>query len=327
MKIKKNYKLFGVCTTLFFCFTSFSFADADATLILNPKSPTPNSTVTITLESYIFDVDTALITWTSGGKILLKGMGVKNLTLPTGASGHQTPVHVKAVTADNSTTDIDITIVPTSVDILYETPESYTPLFYEGKSLPSEGAAVAFTAIPNISENGAIVPSSSLAYSWYVNDQFMSDYSGMSRSSATFNLDFFNSFTRVKVVARTPRGTNAEKYIDVYPHVILPLLYTYDDILGVNYTSLLTKRFETTKDFTLALEPFYLSSKGSLEKTTTYSWALDGLPVTPLDGRLLAMKPKENSYGSRILSISLSNEMRRLQEASTELYLVFDTRK
>lgn len=323
----KSFLTFFLQLFLFLEITSFAFAEGDATIILNPKNPTPNSQVTATVQSYSFDVDTAMITWSSGSTIILKGYGEKKVTVQTGSVGYQIPLHANIRTADGSVTDININLTPNSVDILYEATESYTPLFYEGKALPGEGAAVTFSALPNIGENGIIIPEKSLAYSWYLNDVFMENNSGMGKSKATFNLDFFEKFTRVKVVARSIKGTYAEKYIDIYPHEIMPLLYLHDEILGSDFTKVINRRFETTKDFTLSLEPFFFSTKNGLENYAKYSWYLDGLSITPLGGRLLSMKPKENSYGSRNLSISVSNSKRRLQKATTDLNLIFDTRK
>jgi hypothetical protein len=48
--------------------------------------------------------------------------------------------------------------------------------------------------------------------------------------------------------------------------------------------------------------------------------------MTP-DQNFISLKPKENSYGSRLLSISTNNTKRYLQKAQTELELIFDTRK
>ncbi len=306
---------------------TFSFAGTEIAVTLNPKNPTPNTPVTATVVSYLFNVNTALITWSASGRDILKGVGEKKLTLKTGAAGEQIPLHVTVMTANNERYEADILITPESVDILYETPEGYTPLFYEGRSLPGEGAMVNFVAMPNISEGGQIIPASSLSYSWYVSGEFVDNLSGIGRQSALIELDFLRSFTTVKVLVHGPYGTTAEKSIDVYPHEVLPLLYTYDSILGVNYTSVITRRFETTKDFTLSLEPFFLSSRGDLKNTTTYSWLLDGLPITPLGGTLLAMQPKEDSYGSRKLSITVANSKRRLQKTLTDVELIFDTRK
>lgn len=326
--IKKNtQKALFLLLLAFFFSPLTSFAEGETLIELSPKTPTPYSPITATIVSYVFDLNLSTITWTRNGKVLLKGVGEKKLTLQMGGSGDSVPLHVKIVGSDNSTTDMDITLIPGSVDILYETPESYTPLFYEGRSLPAEGALVRFIAMPNISEGGKKVPMSSLSYYWYVNDELMEDASGLGRYSGLFNLDFFNVSTRVKVIVRSPRGAVAEKYIDVYAHEVMPLVYTYDDIFGADYTNLITKRFETAKNFTLALEPFYLSSKGPMGDSATYNWAIDGLPVTPFGGRLLSMQPKENSYGSKMLNITVANTKRRLQEGSTDINLIFDTRK
>ena len=306
---------------------SISFAADEASIELSPRNPKPYTPVQATLVSYIFNVNTALITWTVDGKEVLKGVGEKKLKIQTSSVGTKIPVHVTAVTADNMATEIDFVITPESVSILYETPESYTPLFYEGHSLPGEGSLVKFVAIPNISEDGARLNPSSLSYSWYINNELVDNASGIGKQSAMLPLDILSTFTTIKVMVFGPKGATAEHSVDVYPHAVMPLTYSYDEILGVNYTKELGKRFETTKDFIIALEPFYLSTNGQVGGQSSYSWTLDGLPITPLGGKILSMKPKENSYGSRFLSIEVSNKKRPLQKTSTRIGLIFDTRK
>ncbi|MCF7843978.1 hypothetical protein K9M47_03730 [Candidatus Gracilibacteria bacterium] len=312
--------------SIFFLLPTISYAGTEAVVTLSPKNPTPYTSVTATLVSYLFNVNTAHITWSVNGKDVLVGVGEKNYTVKTGEVGSRIPIYVRAVTANNEVYEVNISITPESVDIIYETPESYVPLFYEGRSLPGEGAVVKFVALPNISEGGSTIPPSSLSYSWYVSGEFVDNLSGIGKQSALIELDFLRSFTTVKVVVVGPYGTTATKSIDVYPHDVMPLVYTYDDILGTNFTSLITKRFETTKDFTLSLEPFFLSSNGQIGDTVSYRWLLDGLPVTPFGGTLLSMRPKEDSYGARKLSITVSNTKRRLQKVVTDLELIFDTR-
>ncbi len=327
--IMKKYLLiiYTIILTTFFVSPIVSFAGSEAAVSLEPKNPTPYTSVTATLVSYLFNVNTAQIAWSVNGKEVLRGLGEKKLTLKTGQAGTVIPVRVKAVTADNEVFEVDIAIVPESVDIIYETPESYVPLFYEGRSLPGEGAVVRFVAIPNISERGQIISPSSLSYSWYVSGEFVDSLSGIGRQSALIEVDFLRPFTTVKVMVNGPYGVSATKSLDVYQHDVMPLVYTYDDILGTNFVSVINKRFETTKDFTLSLEPFYLSTKKGLEGTVSYDWALDGLPITPLGGTLLSMRPKEDSYGVRRLSITVENTKRRLQKTVTNLELIFDTRK
>lgn len=326
--IKKFTHYLGILTILsFFLIPSISFAEDEASIDLSPRNPKPYAPVQATLVSYIFNVNTARITWKVDGKVVLQGIGEKKITIQTRSVGDKVPVHVTAVTADNVTTEIDLVITPLSVDILYEASESYTPLFYEGRSLPGEGALVKFVAMPNISENGSRLPASSLSYSWYVNGELVDSASGIGRQSAMLSLDLLSNFTTIKVIAFAPRGTTAENSIDIYPHDVMPLLYGFDDILGILHTTLLGKRIEKTKDFTLALEPFYLSTNGTIGDTAFYTWTLDGLPTTPLGGRILTLHPKENSFGSRNLSIEVGNTKRKLQKISTDVALIFDTRQ
>jgi hypothetical protein len=257
---------------------------------------------------------------------VVRGLGEKKITLKTNGIGENISVKAVAVTANEDTYVTEMNISPQSVDIIYESPESYVPSFYEGRSLPGEGSLVNFVAMPTISEGGAIIPPSSLSYFWYVSGEFVDDASGIGKQSAPIYLDFLRPYTTVKVVVNGPRGTTAEKTIDVYPHEVMPLLYNHDSTLGTNYTSLISKRYEVTKDFVLSLEPFFLSTKGALSDTVSYEWLLDGLPTTPLGGTLLSMHPKENSYGSKKLSITVSNSKRKLQKTTSNTELIFDTR-
>ena len=306
---------------------SYVSAQSDSSIMLNPKNPEPYSPVTLTLVSYAFDVNQATITWSLGNKQLLKGVGEKTLKVQTGGVGERLPIHVSVVTSGGDSVGLDVDIVPESVSILFEAEENYVPLFYEGLSLPGEESVVRFIAMPNMSDGGAILPPSSISYFWYVDDNFIDSASGIGRQSATLKLDTLSDTTDIRVVAHTPGGTVAEKTITMYPHAVVPLLYTYDEILGANHSTLVSKRFEATKDFTLILEPFFLSLNKSLGSTVSYEWLLDGLPVTPLGGRMLTLHPKENNYGSEKLSISISNTKRRLQKGITDVSLIFDTRK
>lgn len=315
-------------TALLFClfFPSFVWAATQGSLTIDPKNPEPYSSVTVSLVSYSFDPNTALIRWTSQGKELLAGYGEKKLVVKTGALGEALPVEVSAETDNGDFINLQITIVPQSVTLLYESKESYVPPFYEGLALPSESAKVRFVAFPSITEGGKAVSAEAVSYFWYVNGELKDSLSGRGKQSASFFLDALSKKTDVRVVAKAPKGTTAEKKTTVYPHAIMPLFYTYDDIFGVNYSSIIERRYEAQSSFTLAFEPFYLSLTEETLSGTIFSWTLEGLPVTPQGGRLLSLQPKENDFGSKSLSISVNNTKRRLQSISYSLDIIFDTR-
>lgn len=305
--------------------SSLSFAQVAATIKLNPKNPEPKSPVTLTFVSYSFDANTASIKWKVNGKTVLEGVGKTSLTLKTGNVGETSSVSVDVSTVSGFKVSQSIDITPSSVILIYESPKSYVPPFYEGRSLPGEGALVDVTALPSIGDEGSLVDPSNLSYSWYVNNELFKSASGLGKQKLRVRLDYLQNKNTIKVIVRSPYGNVGEKSIPIYSRTVMPMIYEYDTTLGVNFTKAIEKRYETVKDFTISLEPFYVSSEES--KPASYTWYLDGLPTTPLNGRILALQPKENSYGTKLLSIDVYGADKRLQKANISAELIFDTRK
>jgi hypothetical protein len=289
------------------------------TVTLNPEAPGPYEKVTISIVSYSFDVNTAMVEWTVGNKVYASGLGVKKITLTLGAVGEAVPILVKVTAPSGEIIQTGMNLSPQSTDIVWESVESYIPAFYEGKALPGEGSHVRLTALPNMTNDGAVISPNNLSYLWYINDSYIDEQSGIGRQSAVIPLDFLSD--------TTTNGSVAEKEVVLYPHATLPTLYLYDDILGTNYKKSVGGRFETTGNFTLSLVPYYLSIQKGSDSYTTIDWALDGLPITPIEKTLLALQPKENSYGTKLLTVSVNNSKRLLQKALTTVEIVFDTRK
>lgn len=320
----KKIKLFLLST---FFLPALLYAASDMTLSTSPSLPAPYQSVTLSLTSYTFDVNTANILWTVSGRTFTGGVGIKQITLQTLGVGESIPVKAQATLDTGEIVEANINLTPQSVDIMWETPESYTPPFYLGKSLPGIGASVRVTALPNLSFNRSQIPAQNISYSWYINDDFLSNLSGYGKQSTNIPLDYLSSKTNVRVVARASSGVAAEKTISIYPHDVLPMLYVYDDSLGVRMEQNIFKRFETTHDFTLSLIPFYLSAKNSFSSSANYTWLLDSLPITPEEKTLLSFHPEENASGIKNLSISLGSSRRTLQKADANLEILFDTRK
>lgn len=301
------------------------FAQTDASLSLTPENPVPFQDVVVTLVSYSFDVNVATVTWSANGKTLSSGLGKKSITLPVGDVGQEIRLTVKATLADGSSVTQQITISPQSVDLVYEAKESYVPPFYAGRALPAEGSNVKITALPILVESGRKVPDSSLSYNWYVNGEYKSGSSGVGKPSIQTALDYLSEATEIRVLVRSPRGNVAEKTISVPPHDVMPLLYPYNELLGTDLSQTFIRRLELSKEITLSLEPFYLSTR-TMEGTASYDWYLDGLPVTPQEKTVLTLRPKADSYGTRMLTVAVAQTRRRLQKAEAALEVIFDTR-
>lgn len=303
---------------------SFVMANINASIKIEPRNPEPRSNVTLTLQSYSFNPNNATITWKANGKLLEQGPGKTSITVKTGDVGSASTITVTAELADGSTIEQAVTIAPSSILLVYESPNGYVPKFYEGLSLPVDTGSVSVTAYPSLSDGEGLLPPSSLSFSWYVNGSILKNSSGLGKQRLTFNLDYIRSTSEVRVLVSTPRGLLSEKTITITPHSVMPLIYTYDDVFGTNFTTLVGSRFQTVKDFTFSLEPMYVPSNE--RKSATYTWFIDGLPSTPAGGRVLTLQPKANTNGKKSLRIDVTGTDPRTQKGSVATEIIFDTR-
>ncbi len=302
-------------------------ADTGVTVSLDPLYPAPYETVEVTLSGYSFDLNVANIVWSSQGKVLLAGLGKKTISVSLGGVGTSVPLSYTVTAAGGASTSGETVLSPQSVDLLYESKESHTPPFYEGKALPGEGSTVRVAAFPSLSDGRGAVAPGNLSYAWYVNEEYKEKLSGVGKSSASVALDYLQESTDVRVLVRTPGGASAEKEITIYPHDVLPLFYPYDDVLGVDLTRPFTRRIELAQEGTFSFEPYYFSRKGNLAASASYLWYVDGLPVQTQEERTLAIRPDKNASGRRTVTVIIDNAKRILQKTESSVQVVFDTRK
>lgn len=322
----RKYLKITLISFIFFVGINLTHAELIGNFTLSPENPGPYEEVTVKLESYDFDVNSADIIWKIDGKTISSGPGVKQIKVTTGAVGTFNSISLVAKLADGQIFQASMNISPSSVVLLWESPESFVPPFYEGRSLPAEGATVRVTAIPQMVSYGKIVGPSDISYSWYRNDEYMESASGRGKQAADISLEYLSDSTIIKVLAVAPDGTKATKNITIYPHTILPIFYLYDPILGTNLTRAITNRFETTREFTLRFVPYFFSLNNGAGDGASFVWSLDGLPIDTEDSTTITLRPKENAFGSKLLSVALENSKRILQNAKTDLNIVFDTR-
>jgi hypothetical protein len=284
--------------SILFVLPVVTHAELQATIKTNPENPAPYEPVDIILSSYSFNVDTSYISWFINDVLFISGIGIKKISLNTRGIGENVIITTKVKTGSGETMELKSQITPASLDLLWESPESYIPPFYEGKALPGEGSVIKMVAIPSFGENGKQISPNNLTYYWYINNEYIENISGYGKQSANIKLDYLNNNTEIKVSVQSIGGSIAEKTISIYPHEIMPIFYKYDELLGNDFSQLLTRRLETAKDITINISPFYLSTNNSLTNSPSYSWFLNGLPINTEDNMYTTLRPKENSLGS-----------------------------
>ncbi len=324
--IKHLVNLLRISFILFIILTPVTHAEFTGTINIDPPNPSTYQAVTATLQSFSFNVDNSLITWYLDNKLIVSEIGKKQISLTTKGIGQTTTIKVQAKMADGNVFEASMTLAPQSVDLSWEATEGYVPPFYEGKAMPGESSQIKVVAVPSFSSSGKPIAPENLSYEWFVDDGKLEDQSGRGKNVAFLNLDYLSNDNVIRVDVTSDDGSTAENTVTISPYKLDPIFYFNDPILGPDFSKAIEDRFETTKEFSLALVPYGLSSSNNIKDYSSFSWSLDGLPIdTPADN-VLSLRPTDNSYGSKSLSVNIENTKRMLQKGVASLQIVFDTR-
>ncbi|MDB5238235.1 MAG: seg [Candidatus Kaiserbacteria bacterium] len=264
-------------------YAQFSIPGADSAVSIStaPAYPGPNASVTLTVQSALYDVGNGTITWTAGGRVIAQGVGATEAHIVTGPIGSATQVQV-TVSGDNGTASRAITITPASIDLLWES-DSYTPPFYRGRALSSAGSSVTVVAIPHLVRSGSAIPPETLTYTWKKDGAVVSSASGRGKSTAVFDGPMLYGTSAISVTAASSDGTLAANGILRIPDTA-PRLMLYEDtpLFGILYNKALVNTTyipETEMSFTVV--PFFGPTVSATDPRLEYAWTVNGTSVTP----------------------------------------------
>jgi hypothetical protein len=248
---------------------------------LSPQYPAPNTTVVLTLESALYDLDTSDITWLENGTQVAAGNGLKTLTVQAGAVGSEVDVEADVAGGSGSASAI-ASIIPTSIDLLWES-NSYVPPFYKGRALPSAGSSVRVVAIPHFSRPGlGIVPSGQIIYTWREDGAVLQSQSGIGKSSAIVDGPSLFGTETISVDAISSDGTISGEAVLRIPDTE-PVLTLYEDqpLFGILYHQALgSTTFVPENEMSFAAIPYFVAESGPSAPGLQYDWTVNQTPVS-----------------------------------------------
>jgi hypothetical protein len=200
------------------------FTAVDISLDVEPQNPDAFQEVTLTLKTFAIDLDIHNITWLVNGDEFTSGIGKKSITLKTGAYGQATNIQARINGQDGSIVLKNITLRPATVDVLWEAVDSYVPPFYQGKALPSRGAVIKVTAIPNLIIGDEYLTHSNLDYTWSWNFNIKGSSSGFNKQFMAIKNSVINRQETVSVdvknTSATVRGSGTTKISFFAPEIL-----------------------------------------------------------------------------------------------------------
>lgn len=137
------------------------------TIVLSTQYPIPGETITATLDDYALGTGGGSIEWILDGTVLNDAVNQREVTFVAGEVGKPQTISVQLQLSNGGALKAEHIITPLYTDLIVE-PQTYTPVFYQGRGMPSFGSTVVLTALID-NGTGQIDPALH-TYSWRLNN-------------------------------------------------------------------------------------------------------------------------------------------------------------
>ncbi|MDR3519779.1 MAG: hypothetical protein P4L63_02750 [Candidatus Pacebacteria bacterium] len=298
---------------------------SDISVTTSPENPTPNSNVTITLSSYVDDLNGVLISWSINGKSSLSGIGQKSFSLTAPALGQQTTVVATLALSDG---DVNETIVvkPAIMTLLWEADGSYVPPFYEGKSMPSPESEVKVVAIPEIKSGSSFIDPNNMLYSWSLDDTNDQSNSGYGKNYYTYTSDYLDNSNNVSVTASSiDQQNSATASLNIATVTPKIEFYKNDPNLGTIWEQALSDGSTITNDENVLAAPYFISPADIRIPFLTFAWSINGQSISVPDNtkNMLPLQVQSGKSGISQIGLEVDNIHSLVNTATKEIVVNF----
>jgi hypothetical protein len=287
----------------------------DITLI--PTNPQPQQRTIAQITTISGNINRANISWFLNGEPLDAGIGKKQIEFITPPAGNTAILSVEA-TLDGVSGTTSLTIIPGQVDIIWESPESYTPPFYKGKAIPSAMANIRVVAIPS-----ALAPRN-VSYQWERNGSVLQGNSGAGMNSIVFKNTELAITENIKVNIDSSQF-QGENRIQITPRS--PSVIVYPKVEGfIDYTRGSNESFSPLGGSTvLRIEPYFFSlSSPNLSSGLRFRYTFNSETYIP-DGRVNEIEiSRPETGGISRLHIEIESIREALQNVERYITIFFN---
>lgn len=318
-----------LCTSIFASQISaqgINIPSVDMSMPLNveiiPESPTPNSTVTAVIKYSGIDSNRTTFSWFINGTLKKSGVGEVNFSFKTGDIGKKIDLKVSAKTPDGQVIEQNISIIPSSVNLIYEA-QSYTPPFYKGKPLFTNQGTLRIVAVPTIVVSSKKVDPKKLIYTWKSDGQILSDASGYGKNVMTFNGGVPWKSTEITVSVKTiDQKVTAQDTLLLNPVNPKIVVYENNPVYGILFNKAILGSIKTFKtELSLIAEPYFFSIQNS-GYNLTYSWWMNDQTLSA-SKKTVTITNKNNLEGMANIGVKVTNNKKIFQYAQTDSVIEF----
>ncbi|MEI6057781.1 MAG: hypothetical protein WCQ60_02300 [bacterium] len=298
-------------------------------IAIDPSNPAPGANVTVSVESYSTDLNTASITWFVDGKSLAKGTGLKSISVTAPVNGKSIQVVAAIDTAEGANIKKVVTVQPGDVDLIWET-SGYVPPLFRGKVTTAYQNKVKITAIPHFfSANGKQIDPSKLLYKWKNGDTVLGDQSGYGKQSVIIAGSIIPRELDIDVLVTAPDQKNIAGETQVAINADKPeiIFYPDDPLYGVMYSTAIASalRFFHNEIKVVAVPYGFDINDASL----SYNWNINNVSQDNLtSSKSIVLRVADGQQGSSNIELSMVNSGNKILQGATAAFTaLFDTTK
>lgn len=247
------------------------YGEQQLTIELDPLTPGPEDYFTATVDDYALPIQGSTIRWYVDGKERTEDQNKRVINLTAKKSGELTRVTVSLTLPDNRIISAEREIRPNFLDIIIE-PQTRTPAFYKGRSLPSIASKINATAIVN----GNALSPNNLIYTWSLNGDILENGAVRGKNSITFTMPQ-GRFATLGLQVRTPAGDEIGNRLFEIPSVTPTLsFYEMSTLYGLKQKAAGDRIPLLGDSITLRAEPYHLDLATYLA-TPFLEWKVGGV--------------------------------------------------
>ena len=296
------------------------------TIISTAPSPRPGQNVTIYLESYNYDLNSASIIWTVDGKIHSQGIGIKEITYIAPNVGLRSNISAAIKFSDGREVVKTMTLKSGTVDLIWEA-QGYTPPFFKGKLPFAYQNPIRVIAMPHLSADGRTeLDPKTLVYVWKLGGKYIENGQGQGKQSIDLPVDNLPRTLEVSVDVSNREGTErASATIILKPTEPSLSFYEENSLYGVLYNKALTNRvpLRTTEIKVLAVP--YGFNRGN---ENSYAWSINNIEQADLfSNRSIVLRTSGKEEGSSNINLDIRNQEDILQGARGGFTVYFTKRE
>ena len=298
----------------------------DISVITTPANPAPGQNTTITLSSYVDNLNSVPISWSVDGKKVSSGIGVNSFSLFAPSTlGKKTTV-IATISLSDGDLNETIVIKPAVMVMLWQADDSYVPPFYKGKALPSPDSEIKVVALPEIKTSSGLVDPKNMTYDWQLDQTNDENSSGYGKNSFTYVSDYLDNSNNASVTATTLDQQNSiAGSVDVTTIMSKIDFYKNDPVLGTIWDQAFPDGQQISGNAIIEAAPYFISPKDLRIPFLSFAWTINDQPITVPDYRknFLPVQTQAGISGTAKIDLTVNNIHSLVNTASKEINVNF----